>query len=290
MIVTELIGGLGNQMFQYALGRALAIKYGTALKLDVSSFERQALRRYALDELMIEATVLTETERRRLALGDGLSARIRRMAAAAFGIQPVSIVRERSFSFDATVLNAPSHSYLQGYWQSWKYFHAIDRQLREEFTSRNKLVGENAATAARINTCTAVSVHVRRGDYVQDPHTARYHGVCGPDYYAAAERLLRERVGDIDLFVFSDDPSWAEANLRFSSNSVVVRHNPPDRDYEDLRLMTLCRHHIIANSTFSWWGAWLCQNPGKIVIAPKKWFAEAKLDTSDLIPEGWIRL
>ena len=243
MIVSQLMGGLGNQMFQYALGRTLAIKYGVALKLDISYFGHQTLRRYGLDKLMVAATVLTESERKRFALGDGLAARVRRVVRSKFGLLTMPIIQERSYGFDTSVLNAPSHCCLRGYWQSPKYFQAIEGYLRKEFTCRNRPEGKNAEAAARINTCMAVSVHVRRGDYVQDPRTARYHGVCGSDYYAAAERLLRDHVGNIRLFVFSDDPDWAEENLRFSSDFVVFRHNPPDSDYEDLRLMMLCRHH-----------------------------------------------
>ena len=128
---------------------------------------------------------------------------------------------------------------------------------------------------------------MRRGDYVTNPTTHRYHGACGPDYYEAAQRLLLQTLGNAQLFVFSDDPAWVEANMRFVLPATILKHNSPEQDYEDLRLMALCRHHIIANSTFSWWGAWLSQSLEKIVVAPKNWFKEAGHTTEDLLPREW---
>jgi hypothetical protein len=131
---------------------------------------------------------------------------------------------------------------------------------------------------------------VRRGDYVANASTHEYHGVCSPEYYEAAQKLLAHRLGAIELFVFSDDADWVERHLRFFGPATFVKHNGPAQDYEDLRLLSLCRHHIIANSTFSWWGAWLCRHVEKLVIAPKRWFQGARHSTDDLIPQQWIRL
>jgi len=155
---------------------------------------------------------------------------------------------------------------------------------------RTELSSQSHAVRSAIEESTSVSVHVRRGDYASNPATNLYHGTCDPEYYLAAERKLRTEFGELTLFVFSDDPQWAKDNVQFQSNAVAVTHNLLERDYEDLHLMTLCDHHIIANSTFSWWGAWLCDNPGKMVIAPRQWFRGAGLSAEDLIPEGWIRM
>jgi hypothetical protein len=179
---------------------------------------------------------------------------------------------------------------LKGYWQSPKYFAPIENMIRRDLRVRTPLSGENKAIAGRIGDSVAVSLHVRRGDYVTSEITSQYHGTCGAEYYYKAEQLLRDRLGRFILFVFSDEPAWAEANLRFASSTVFVRHNGPDQHHEDMRLMSMCKHHIIANSTFSWWGAWLCQNPEKIIVAPKNWFREAGHRTDDLIPPDWIRL
>jgi hypothetical protein len=180
--------------------------------------------------------------------------------------------------------------YLRGYWQSPKYFASIEALVRKDFTVRQAIVGENLRVAKQIAACNAVSLHVRRGDFADNAETNRYHGTCGPEYYAAAEALLRQRVGDVTVFVFSDDPEWVRQNLRLESPMIVVGHNGPDQDYEDLRLMTLCRHHVIANSTFSWWGAWLSSNPAKTVVAPKRWFRGAEHSTADMIPQNWVRI
>lgn len=290
MVVTQLLGGLGNQLFQYCMGRALAAKHGTSLKLDISAFDDYPLRPYVLGHFSLEATVLTQDERRRLGIGEAPKGPLARALRRVFGARGIPVVRERSFEYDAEAMNAPSECSLQGYWQSPRYFAAIESSIRSELTVRDPLRGENKAAADRITGSLAVSLHVRRGDYSSNPVTNRYHGTCGPEYYQAAEKLLREKVGGLNLFVFSDEPDWAEANLRFASPVTVFRHNGPEQDYEDLRLMTLCRHHIIANSTFSWWGAWLCPQPDKIVIAPKNWFRDARHRTDDLIPAGWIRI
>lgn len=290
MIITRLMGGLGNQLFQYAAARALAVKHGTAVKLDISAFTGNRLRSYALGHFHIAATVLTEAERRRLRIAParpGLAGALGRLFASHANMPTI---REGSFGFDARLLDAPAMCYLQGYWQSPKYFGEVSELIRRELTVREPPSAENQRLADRITASAAVSLHVRRGDYAANPATRNYHGTCGVDYYHAAEELLRSRVGDISLFVFSDDPNWAQANLRLRLPATFIGHNGPGRHYEDLRLMSLCRHHIIANSTFSWWGAWRCNHPDKIVIAPRNWFREAQHSTEDLIPETWIRL
>lgn len=290
MIVTRLLGGLGNQMFQYAVGRALAVRCGVGLLLDTRAFDDYPLRSYALRQLAIEGDELTDAQCKELGLANLDAGRLRLLLAQWIGNTRLTTIREKSYEFDVSVLNAPSACYLMGYWQSPKYFAAIDDEIRREFSVRAPLVGENLEVSRSIGNCRAVSVHVRRGDYVSNPLTNRYHGTCDPDYYMAAEAQIRQRLDQPTLFVFSDDPEWAAQNLRFQSPTVIVRHNGPERDCEDLRLMTLCKHHIIANSTFSWWGAWLSANPCKIVVAPRNWFRDASQTTADLIPEDWIRV
>jgi hypothetical protein len=290
VIVTELNGGLGNQLFQYAIGLALASKRSTTLRLDTSPFKDYPLRSFALGQFAITAKELTSWERRALKIKPTLLNGASRLIGRVLGRESMYLVQEKAFAFDPSVLDSPAMCYLRGYWQSPKYFAEIESQIREEFTVRVPLSGKNLEIAEKIAACAAVSLHVRRGDYVSNPLTNRYHGTCDPEYYREAEATLQRRVGEFCLFVFSDDPDWAEANLRFASSATILHHNGPERDYEDLRLMTLCRHHIVANSTFSWWGAWLCPDPAKIVIAPKYWFREANYSTDDLIPESWIRV
>lgn len=290
MIVTRLLGGLGNQMFQYALGRALSARHSTVLKLDTTAFEAYRLRTYALRHFNIVADELSPTERRKLGIPQEGGTRLGRLISRFLWPPSILTVDERSFEFDAAVLESPVPCYLRGYWQSPKYFAAIDSCIRQELTLRDPPDRQNREAAANISDCVSVCVHVRRGDYVESATTSRFHGTCSPAYYLAAEERLLQQLSNPRLFVFSDDPDWAVQNLRFVSPVTYFRHNGAERDYEDLRLMSLCKHHIIANSTFSWWGAWLCRNPDKIVIAPQNWFREATHSTRDLIPDNWIRM
>ena len=290
MIVTELYGGLGNQLFQYAMGRALAARRQTSLALDISKMESYKLRTYRLERFAITAQPLSEHERQTLGIRERPVGVLGKLTMKAVGMPYMPLIQERTFSFDPCAVAAPDHCYLRGYWQTPKYFSDFEEGLRVELQLRHAPMGADADVAAKMAKTIPVAVHVRRGDYVSNPHTQRYHGVCGLDYYFAAEKLLRERVGKFQLFIFSDDPSWVQANLRFSSEAHYVSHNRPERDYEDLRLMTMCHHHVIANSTFSWWAAWLCAYPDKVVIAPKQWFREAPLRTDDLIPQNWTRI
>ena len=290
MIVSRLIGGLGNQMFEYAAGRALAFRHRTELQLDTTQFDIDPLRSYALQPFRIEASVLTREQSARLGLKAPAASKLGRLLERLGGAPRIPLVKEKRYEFDPQVLEAPPTCCLQGYWQSPKYFAAAEPQIRAELVVREPLGGENLAMSRLMGGCASVSLHVRRGDYVDNANTNRYHGVCGPEYYAAAEALLRERCGELRLFVFSDDPDWAQENLRFASPVTIVRHNGSQRDYEDLRLMSGCRHHVVANSTFSWWGAWLCPQADKIVVAPRNWFGEAAHSSADLVPDAWIRL
>lgn len=290
MIVSQLYGGLGNQLFQYAMGRALAARRQTTLALDTSKFETYTLRSYRLQHFAITARPLTARERRALHIPSERTGVVRRLISRVVRTPFMPVVRERSFRFDACVLQAPAHCYLEGYWQSPKYFASIESVIRREFRLCEPLTDSDAAMKSRMARQASVSVHVRRGDYISNRTTALYHGTCSPAYYLSAEDRLRRLLGELTLFVFSDDPAWCEANLRFKSRTFIVRQDGPDRDYVDLELMSSCQHHIIANSTFGWWGAWLCPNPAKIVITPKNWFQDSNISAEDLVPENWLRL
>lgn len=290
MIVTELIGGLGNQLFQYAVGRALSLRHGTQLRFDISAFEGNELRTYALHHFSVVGTPLSKEDYRKLQIKGTPRGLLDLLTLSFVRSGQIPVVRERSFEFDAAVLGAPETCYLRGYWQSPKYFEGIEGQLRRELVVRTPIAGKNLVAARHLVQRQAVAVHVRRGDYISNRETHRYHGICDNEYYMSAEELLRKKVGNLEIYVFSDDPDWVQKHLRFQSPTTLVRHNSKEQDYEDLRLMSMCKHHIIANSTFSWWGAWLSKHPGKIVIAPQRWFSEATHSTRDLIPEDWIRL
>lgn len=290
MILAHLIGGLGNQMFQYACARRLAHALNAPLKLDLSAFESYGLRRFALDALEISAPVASREEvasfRQRAEVRGGLWRGLRTWLLG----DACTAVRERSFAFDPTILDLRGNVLLDGYWQSERYFADIAGIIRREFQVKGALDSVNAAYAERIASTDSVSIHVRRGDYVANSATNAVHGTCGLDYYHRAVAEIAGKVSQPHFFLFSDDPDWVRMNFQPGFAITVVDANGEAKPCEDMRLMSLCRHNIIANSSFSWWGAWLNANPGKIVITPERWFNGDSHDTRDLIPSGWTRL
>lgn len=280
-------------MFQYAAGRALALRRNSLLRLDISGFASYGLHRvFELQRVFAcpaEIASASEVERllgwqsrplpRRLLARPGLAA-FRRNA---FAVEP-------HFHYWPGIDKVAKDCYLLGYWQSEKYFRDQAPTLRADFTFTAPLSGTNRKMADMIARENAVSLHVRRGDFVSNPRSNSIHGICSLDYYRAAIRYMAERVESPHLFIFSDDIAWVKDQLKPGFPCQYVAHNTGAESYNDMRLMSLSRHHIIANSSFSWWGAWLAANPSKIVIAPKRWFSNARHDSSDLIPDGWIRM
>jgi hypothetical protein len=288
-VTIRLMGGLGNQLFQYATARALALRHGAEVVLDLSHYEEDRLRRYELGSYPIAARIATAAELRSSKAAGGLRAIAERLLGRAPG-PAAPAYHEPHFHFDPLVLQQRPPVHLIGYWQSERYFVDAAEVLRREFSPQAPLEPENARIAAAIATTNAVSLHVRRGDYVSNAHTNAYHGVCSLDYYRAAVAHIRREIPDAHLFVFSDDHEWTRRNLAPDLPTTYVTANPADRGFRDLQLMSRCRHHVVANSSFSWWGAWLNPSPDKMVIAPARWFASAEHDTRDLVPATWLRL
>lgn len=293
MIITKLYGGLGNQLFQYAAGRSLAKRLGVELKMDIFFFQRQSLRKYDLGAFNIIENFatkeesasffqLSKKERRKKSLLERIFKRDK--------VSPFYRKEKKLFTFDPDILNSPDGSCLDGYWQTELYFKDCEKIIRDAFTIKKKETGKNLELAKTMAEAESVSLHIRRGDYVSDKGASSIMGFCGLDYYERAVELIQERVSNPKFFIFSDSPKWATENLKISSDAVFVDHNGADKAHEDLRLMSKCKHHIIANSTFSWWGAWLGKNPEKIITAPKRWLATEKYKTTDLIPSGWLIL
>ena len=288
MIITKIIGGLGNQMFQYAAGRSLAMTHGCRLKLDISGFDRYAIHNgYELGLFNVKAEIASMEEVRRLV---GTSPRIARFLRKRIGIGKASYHLEKGFSFDRQFFDQTPPLYLDGYWQSWKYFEPYASQIREEFTLPKPLDGTNSELAKQIGRVESVSIHVRRGDYVANPLLSRVHGFVGVEYYKKAVRRIYDAVSCPWFFVFSDDMAWVKSHLGLVDNVTFVDHNSGTASYEDMRLMSLCRHHIIANSSFSWWAAWLGHQADQLVFFPGNWFATAEHDTSSLCPTEWLRV
>ena len=290
MIITKLIGGLGNQMFQYAAARRATLTLGVELKLDLSGYENQegmTPRKYMLDIFNIKASFANKNEVNRLKNPYFFWKLLRKINPA---IQHKSYIKEKYFHFDKSILNVGDNSYFEGYWASEKYFKDNDAAIRKEFTFKNMPDEQNMEMLDQIHNSASISVHIRRGDYVSDGKTNQFHGVCGLNYYKRAIKYIAQQVQNPHFYIFSDDPVWVKENIKIKYPCVYVSHNGGKNDYEDMRLMSDCKHNIIANSTFSWWGAWLNNNTNKIVIAPKKWFGDSSINTNDIIPSSWIRL
>lgn len=294
MILAKLRGGLSNQMFQYAAARRLAHRHGTELLLDVSWYDHipagSTPRVFELDAFNIRGTIATPND---LIGTDGVRNTPSPQLPVALWrkLRPrFRFVAERQVRFDESVLALPDGVCLFGYWVSEKYFRDVEALIRAEFTVKQPMDGDNAGLAAQMEATSSVSLHVRRGDYVESAHVNRIHGTCTPEYYAAAVAHIAPRVPDPRFFVFSDDIEWVRHHLPLAYPTEYVTHNRGARSYEDLRLMSHCKHHVIANSGFSWWGAWLNPRPDKIVCAPRAWFADPSYDSADVIPESWVTL
>ncbi len=292
MIITRLMGGLGNQMFQYAAARALAEKRATQVRIDLSWFDSARLvdapRHYELDRFSLKQNFI-DPSRYALVAGQDSSLKIRLYGFTKGRTKPrVLLCKESGHGFGAQFFDQPNNVLLEGYWQSEKYFIGIRNLILTDFSFGTPATGKNEALLSDINSTNAVSIHVRRGDYANTKAAREIHGLMGLDYYAEAIKQINKRVPDIKFFVFSDDPVWCKQNLKVPGSAVYVDHNKDGA--EDMRLMTACKHHIIANSTFSWWGAWLNPSEEKIVYAPKRWFANKDMDTRDILPESWEKL
>lgn len=287
MIIIKLSGGLGNQLFQYALGRHLAVLNQAVLKLDTSLLDTShswTYRTYALESFNIQAVKATQQEINQLAgKWGGWLHRFRKF----FQLKSSIYFKEPHFHFYLPVLSLQDGVYLDGCWQSEKYFAAVAGLIREDLTLIVPFSNYLETLKNSILQCTSVSVHIRRGDYTTSSKANRYLKPCEADYYQKAIDYLAKRIVNPVLFVFSDDVKWAKTNLKFDFPTQYIEGNSAP---EDLLLMASCQHQIIANSTFSWWGAWLNGHPNKIIIAPQKWFSTERFDTKDLLPESWIRL
>lgn len=286
MIITQLSGGLGNQMFQYAAGRRLAEIHNTQLKLDTSLLRNDPQRQFSLNCFRLVPEFATQEEKRLLTGDPGVGIghyvfKIRRK----FGICVPSYFAEPTIHFNPKVLELPNNIYMAGYWQSEMYFKDKESLIRDAF--KWELSNIDSDDYESIISTNSISIHVRRGDYVLNKSTNKTHGVLPLDYYIKGVQYLTEKVGDPVFFVFTDDPEWAVNNLKIGCPFKVVSRRGQS-DQVDMRLMTLCKHHVIANSSFSWWGAWLGAGPSSIIVAPQKWFNTLSLSTVGRFPASWV--
>jgi len=302
MIITWLNGGLGNQMFQYAAGLALAHERRTVLKLDVSWFreyaEFEAHNVYGLSCFNITEQFATQEEIDRLC-GRPLSRTERLALPVARALHLHNFVHDHTaigrlhngaFKFYPEFHQLPDQTMISGWWQSEKFFAPVADRLRLHFSFRYPPQPAVVELAARIRSGPSAAIHFRRGDYARNATFSEKIGVIGPSYYDRAVRLLRERSPGATLYIFSDDIEAVAREFHPPGPHEFVRCVKSFHAYDKIRLMSLCDHIAIANSTFSWWGAWLNPSPDKLVIAPDPWFANSIHDSSDVVPSTWTRL
>jgi hypothetical protein len=253
MIITKLQGGLGNQLFQWAYGKSLSIKHGVEFFLDKSFYDNQigvTIRGYELNKF-------PNLKKPQFMNVLGL------------------FVVSDDFNYRELYYDKKKSYYLNGYWQSEKYFKGIESIIREELQVPNESLEKFSNLPINENN---VSIHIRRTDYVT---SNGYHPVQSIEYYQKGLDII----GEYDnIFVFSDDINWCKENLQFKNMIFIEGFD----NMEDIWLMSLCKNNIIANSSFSWWGAWLNRNPNKKVISPKNWFGNVNINTNDIIPSDWI--
>jgi len=296
MLIFKVQGGLGNQMFIYAMARNFQLLYNRNVKLDIiSATNYPQLFKLDVFNTQLEYASLNEIEAtrdgRNLDHAELLLFKIRRRFFPYF---KKPYVVEQSLNFSAEYKKLMDPVYISGLWQTEKYFSSISDSLRKDFTFKASPDHENSLILNHIQSCNSVSLHCRRGDFIHNPKDSLIQISHDYSYYTRALDLLKSKVSDIQLFIFSDDPEYTKSQLIFDFPTTYVENNLHNKqDYEDLRLMTACRHHILSTSTFAWWGAWLNPDPDKIVIAPGerlKPSPDPYFKYDHYYPENWLLL
>jgi hypothetical protein len=295
MITINIIGGLGNQMFQYAFGYAVSRENKTLLSLDISGLDACKLRKYELNLFHIEQNIQIKTKHANLlkkvnsTKNTFLDKAYSRVLRYLLKFSDFYYQEKKEFFFDKQVFKLKADTYYYGYWQNEKYFKKYRDEILKIFYLK-RIHSKTKKYKHKIVNSESVSIHIRRGDYVTNLKTNTIHGTCEINYYKRAIKEINKIKKNIKFFIFSDDLDWAKDNFKFVNSRVFVELDENIPDHEEMFLMSQCKHNIIANSSFSWWGAWLNQNPNKKVIAPRKWLKNSKLNTDDLIPKSWLQL
>jgi hypothetical protein len=302
-VIVRLGGGLGNQLFQYAFGRRMSLANNADLRIDASGYEHIAtpdpergIRGLGLDHFKIQGTLIRHRTGarpleswvvRKLRKYHDKVVRLLEKRTPYYLRQDVFEAEDKHFKFDECVYNRriTGEVTFHGYWQTEKYFKEVEDLVRHELTIKDELAGANAELADAIRITNAVCIHVRHGDNANEVATAL--GILPPEYFRQAVSQLVQQVPEPQFFVFSEDIPWARQMLQLDFPITFVSNNDDLRNYEDLRLMSLCKHHILGNSTFSWWGAWLGKKGGQIVYAPRRYYQNIDRPNPDLYPETW---
>jgi len=273
-------------MFQYAIAKAIAKRRGDKFKLDISSFTNQKIRKYGLNQFNIEENISSNNEVIKLAGKDNIFLKLR--AKLGFqAIRPKTYFLEKETAyFHKEVFNYNNDIYLDGYWQNEKYFKDIRTEIIRDFTLKKDTNNKLKKYLRDIKSNQSVSLHVRRGDYLENIQINKVHGICKIDYYKKAIKRIKQHIESPIIYIFSDDIKWCKENFDFLENKFFVDNL--NNAFDELELMKNCKHNIIANSTFSWWGAWLSKADSKIVIAPKVWWHN--LPYKNIASPGWLLL
>lgn len=294
MIIVQLMGGLGNQMFQYAFGRALCERLQSKIKYDLTFFSDQnpesdiSLRDFELEifNLKVSRATLYEINHFKSYSRNPVIRKLYKIKRRY--ISSGEFFLENGNTFNGDITGKGDNVYYSGYWHSYKYFDNIRQILINEFTLKDK-VQINTSVSERIKSSNSIGVHFRRGDYLSKS-VSEVLVTTSHSYYQKAFDLIYQQVPDPHFFVFSDEPEWIKKNLNLNKPFEIISGNQGKNSYKDLILMSQCKHNIIANSSFSWWGAWLNQNKDKIVIAPEQWYKDPDCKTNDLLPNSWIKI
>ncbi len=289
MIVVKLTGGLGNQMFQYAFAKSLSLKKRKSFLLDANDFKYDALRNFELD-LFHLGDKLASPEIIRISKIKQVN-RFRQLINKVFQRRPKNeVFIENDLDYNSDI-ESVKLNYYHGYWQTEKYFKQFEKEIRNDFQMQIEPNEYYLEMIQAAKNTESVSVHFRRSDFANNPETNQFHGLCDLTYYKKAMEYIKGSLDNVTFFMISDDIEWVKNEFQNESNIIYIE-NYKGKDYEDMRLMSNCKHNIIANSSFSWWGAWLNENTSKIVVSPSRWFKneEKQQQTKDLIPENWIKL
>lgn len=295
--IIKLNGGLGNQMFQYAFAYCLAKSFGLRVTLDLSWFEdvkthtNVTVRPFEIDAFNIDYDAATYQDLAEVVPEDNRSS-IQKKLWEIFKIKKYKpkgnkFVQTKSFKFQKEPFEYPDYFYYEGYFQNEKYFKDCREDILKIFSLKEQPDEKNQSVLELVNSTNSVSLHVRRGDYVTLECASKVHGTCSLEYYQKAIEYMAKRVKNTHFFLFSDDIDWVVKNLKIDYPYTVISFNK-DKGVFDMELMKNCKHNIIANSSFSWWGAWLNNNPEKIVVAPKRW--TIKKQKGSLVPNQWVKL
>ena len=295
MIVVRLNGGLGNQLFQFSAGYALALKNRDTLKLDLSaltnSTSNQTIRQPDILEFIgvsgFERATSIEIKKFRKPYG---------FFSKLFRAVNQKLLKKYYHDWHPEIMNLKGNIYLEGYFQAEHYFKDIYTQLINELSVSDQIIKNTLDISQIISSkMHPVSIHIRRGDYITNPDAKKFHDICTKEYFYKAIDYLEKEIGKINLLVFSDDIAWVKNNMKWTTGTVFISalkgmNGKALTGPEELYLMSICEHNIISNSTFSWWGAYLNKNKTKKVVAPNIWNKSPFLKHKNIIPNDWTRL